>query len=166
MGAFANAGGVAVPQNANENGCYWKEATDDFIDNQSSQAKITTMADSGSYVAVRMSGSTTATEAYLFGAASSGGAGVMYLQTGGSTFTQLGATYAAISNGDTIKLKVVGSVLTPYINGVAQSTRTEGTVVFGQPGIFCYNGNGATDDWVGNNEYASTHLGMLQGVGR
>ncbi len=154
LGAYSNSGGTTSSQNGAENIAYWKTATDTFPADQGSQIKVITIGTGGNWVGCRVSGNdVTDTQGYLWGAASSGAAGQVYKMLGGATllsYTQLGANYGStISNGDTIKCVVVGNVITPYINGIAQATRTDSAIATGQPGLYVYDPGGVYDDWVG-----------------
>lgn len=161
QGTFTNTGGVAVPSVAGENTAFWKTATDTFSADQSSQIVVTTIAGvGGSFAAVRCSGTGASTQCYLFGPTSGTGSNAkMYKQLTGTSYTQLGADYGAVVNTDTLKLLVVGTTLTPYINGVAQSTRSDSAVSTGQPGIWCWYDMSQTvcqlDNWQGDNNAAA-----------
>ncbi len=153
VGAYTNTGGEAVAQNSGENIASWKVATDDFGDDQCSEAKFTTISTGGNFVGVRVAGTNnTDVQGYLFGSnGASGSASQVYLMTGGTSYVALGAVYGAIVTNDTIGLQIVGSTLTPFINGVAQATRSDPSLGSGgQPGLYTYD-PGAFDNWQGGN---------------
>lgn len=71
-------------------------------------------------------------------------------------FTNLGASFAGLglTAGSKIKLRVVGSTLTLFIDGSSQGTRTDATLTGGQPGMhgFAETGHVADNlitDWTG-----------------
>lgn len=79
----------------------------------------------------------------------------LYKVTNGSstppTITQLGSTYtiSALTNGDTLTLRSVGTTLTIYKNGVALSpTVTDSTYSSGQPGLFFLNTVRSITEWT------------------
>lgn len=171
QGAFTNSGGVAVAGGimGNENSAAWKTSTDTFSADQSSQALFPSAA--GACIAVRGSGvGALATASYVFcPTGASGTAMRLYKQTGGINYLQLGADYGNGSDGDTWKLSVSGGTLTPYINGVAQVTQSDGAVSTGQPMIYGFGDGPTIDNWVGDNVAAAAGSGngpgLLNGIG-
>jgi hypothetical protein len=70
------------------------------------------------------------------------------------TFTDLGATSTAVSNGDTVRLEASGSTLTAKLNGVITGTFPDGTFASGAPGIAANASAGTLptfDSWQGDN---------------
>lgn len=59
----------------------------------------------------------------------------------GTTKVVVGSVNITPVNGDTLKLRVVGSTITAYVNGSLVDTITDSTYTTGQPGIF-YNRGG------------------------
>jgi len=62
----------------------------------------------------------------------------IYLQNSSLGVTGIGSSFsfAAVSAGDQIALAIFGSTLTLYINGVSQGTRTDATLINGQPAVW------------------------------
>lgn len=121
---------------------YWSANT--FSGDHYSQLVVTTKDDGGG-AAVRMQ---TGAATYYLWSANNVSVSVLYEVTAGS-FAQLGASYSAISNGTTIKIDATGSTLTPYVAGVAQSTRTDSSITGGYPGMGIFSTTARYDDWLG-----------------
>ena len=110
-----------------------------FSNDQTSQVKIVS---SFNYVAaaVRMSGTAGATNWYAFFSH-----GVLQKMVAGVVGADLG-TSAAAAVGDTIKLTVVGTTLTCYINGVSVISVTDTSFASGSPGIAWYQTAAGADE--------------------
>lgn len=54
----------------------------------------------------------------------------------GTTRTQIGTVNIVPTNGDTLKLRAVGSTITAYVNGSQVDSVTDSTYTTGQPGIY------------------------------
>lgn len=116
--------------------------------NQYSQATIVT-ANNGACVAVRIQ--TGAQSFYKF--CSSGGTYQLSKVVAG-TITQLGSNYSGDANGNVIKLTASGTsstLLTPYVNGVPQTTYTDSSSPFtsGYVGVSFYADIAILDTWTG-----------------
>ena len=97
------------------------------------------------WVSVRIS--ISAETYYMFRGAASG-TWQLFKRIAG-TNTQIGANYATVVSGDVVKLCVSGTTLTPYINGVAQTTQTDASIATGRPGFGIFDTNGFLDNWSG-----------------
>ncbi len=79
----------------------------------------------------------------------------MYLQKCvNNTTTKLGSTYSrTLTDGDTIKLEVSGTTLTPYHNGTALATQDDSSLSAGYAGLYIAGAGGSfpMDDWEGGN---------------
>ena len=92
--------------------------------------------------ATRMSGVDSARSFYVAFAHGS----FQYAVSGSFFF---GSSFTAASVGDQLKLVSVGGLHTPYINNVAQTPTSEGTLTTGLPGIEFYGNVGGASNWVG-----------------
>ena len=126
---------------------YYSSGT--FSDDQYSQVVISVRA---SYFGVIIRCSTSAATFYLYQSGNSATVQEVHKCISGS-FTQLGSSYAGTaSNGDTIKLAITGTTLTPYINGTAQATRSDSSISTGYPGLrLAGDDTIRVDDWEGGN---------------
>lgn len=88
--------------------------------------------------------------------------------TGSGTATTTLATYAAITDGQTIRLEFDGvNTLTSYVDGVSQGTVTDSTNIGGYSGATASGGNAGDDFEAGDFSVASSaHSLMLMGVGQ
>jgi hypothetical protein len=126
--------------------------------NQSSEVvRSTTGTAAFQYVSamVRMS-SLSNLNGYAFTAIETSGHQLYKITAG--VFAPLGDAYAVIpALGDTLKLEIVGTTLTPYINGVPLATRTDATYPSGSPGI--HGWSSAAEDlvtsWTGSDMSAA-----------
>lgn len=54
--------------------------------------------------------------------------------------------------GDLVRLEIVGTTLSFYLNGVLTAQTTDGSIASGNPGVTGFNGTGTRqDDWVGGD---------------
>jgi hypothetical protein len=113
------------------------------------QKSTVTVTNTGNAVGVAVRGSTTADTAYTFTVVS--GSVTWLEKVVGGTKTQLGSVYGNVDNGQTIGLSVVGTQLTPYINGVAQTPVTDSSIATGAPGIRLYSDVTRLDNFVGDS---------------
>ena len=110
-----------------DNLSYWN--ADTFANDQYSQAVIT-----GDNVGVAVRMATGALTYYAFIHTTGDQFEVHEVTTG--TWAKLGDTYAeTYTPGDTIKLTISGSTLTPYLNGSALATRSDSSISSGSAGI-------------------------------
>lgn len=173
-GSIVNSGGQAVSQNSGASAVgTWKTSCDTFNADQSSQVDVVTMASGAGFVCIRCSGTMSDFSdfsGYYFGADNAGTPALVNKAFVGS-FTQLGASYGTnVNDGDTTKVVVIGSTITPYINGVALATRTDSSVSSGQPGLLPFDAGVTYDNWQGNNEPPAAGRrdgpGLLNGIGQ
>lgn len=68
-------------------------------------------------------------------------AGRVIVRMDGTTPTNIGTVRVIPVNGDTVKLRAVGSTITVYVNGSLVDTVTDATFTTGQPGIYYHRGN-------------------------
>ena len=110
----------------------------DFADDH--EAEITVHAlGSADYVgpAVRVS----ASGCYAVRCDGVNAAGRVVVRMDGTTLTNVGTVRVIPVNGDTVKLRAVGSTITVYVNGSLVDTVTDATFTTGQPGIYYHRGN-------------------------
>jgi hypothetical protein len=118
---------------------------------QATLASTPAFAEAGGVI-VRASGKQGTRTLYIYSADNNGKGKIDKVING--TSTNLTQNLSAISQGDVIKLQIIGSTLTAYKNGVLQATVTDSSIPSGQPGIFIYSLlHQATklDNWSGNN---------------
>jgi hypothetical protein len=128
------------------NASYWN--ADAFADDQWSQlTHVVRETNSGAGPIVRAQAD--ANTFYLFAAISSVS---RYYRCVGGSMTQLGSNAGNTWEGVPLKLEVVGDVLTGYIDGAAQSTRTDSNIPGGgAAGMRAYGTAHKLDDWSGGN---------------
>ena len=110
----------------------------DFADDH--EAEITVHAlGSADYVgpAVRVS----ASGCYAVRCDGVNAAGRVVVRMDGTTLTNVGTVRIIPVNGDTVKLRAMGSTITVYVNGSLVDTVTDATFTTGQPGIYYHRGN-------------------------
>jgi hypothetical protein len=69
------------------------------------------------------------------------------------SLSQIGSTISTnFANGDVLKLSVVGTTLTAYVNGSSVGSTTDSSISSGQFGIFMYgSGSPIIDNWEGGS---------------
>lgn len=141
-----------APLGAAESSGYW--ASDSFTTDHYSQILyVNGGASAGTPgCTVRHGGSAGTTSFYLFtgSGSGSGAAGKLYKLTGGTTYSLLQTT-GNVTNGDTIKLTVVGTTLETFIAGVSQGTVTDSSLSTGAPGIYGFSTVCRLDDFTADN---------------
>lgn len=126
----------------------WKTSINDFTDVQRLDVKLVAISSSGSGAMAQVSGTGAALQGYAFLVAGSGTAGKLYKITAGFSYALLGS-YSNISTSDTIGVQANGGTITPYINGVAQSSQVDGSpLTGGQLGLYSYFTGTTFDDVV------------------
>lgn len=108
-------------------------ATANFIDDHEAEITVHALA-TADYVgpAVRI----TASGCYCIRADGNSLTGRRIHRIDGTTRTQIGTVNIGCSNGDTLKLRAVGTTITAYVNGVQVDSVTDATYSTGQPGVF------------------------------
>ena len=157
----------------------WLQATDNFSDDQSSQATCAVLngANDYCYVIVRSQGlfSGTALTQYQYGCNSTD----CYIQKMVNNTATTLATVTGISAGDVLKLTATGGATTTlkgYVNGAqngSDQVDSSSAITGGQPGIYIYTTANADtvriDNWTGDNVSVGgstpRSLGLL-GVGQ
>lgn len=127
---------------------YWD--ADEFTGNQFSQAYIW-----GSNIGVTVKVSDDSDSFYLWKRTT--GTTYELWKVSSSSWSRLGDAYTVAngdSNGELIKLEINGTTLTPYVDGVAQATRTDSALSGTRVGILTES-NISTgcflDDWSGGD---------------
>lgn len=136
---------------------FWNANT--FSNDQYSQVRIGGgLASWSQYVqiAVRSSGTTNPTyKAYAFytdGVAGAGHSDVAKVING--NWTALRSFATTFATGDVVKIKVVGTTITIYKNGVALGSVTDSSLPTGSPGVGVYGSTVTLDDWEGGSVVA------------
>ncbi|MES2315756.1 MAG: dockerin type I domain-containing protein [Patescibacteria group bacterium] len=129
-------------------------AANTFNADQYSQATVASVPAYGEDpgVIVRASGRQDSRKAYIYSVDNAGKGKIDKVING--TFSTLVQNLSTISQGDVMKLQVVGTTLTAYKNGVLQATVTDSNIANGQPGIFIYGAFHQItrlDNWSANN---------------
>lgn len=129
---------------------YW--AADTFSNDQWSQVSLSTpLSYCGVSLRVTSNGTSTGT-GYLWVYGTTNVFRMYKFST--STYTQIGSDYSITSgSGDTLKLEVSGSTLTPYHNTVSKATQSDSTYSSGSAGISGYHNTSANgvDNWSGGD---------------
>lgn len=101
---------------------------------------------------------------YSFSAFSASGANVYEVTAG--TFVALGAAYSGLTVGanHTLGLDATGSTLTPYVDGIAQATRSDSTITGGAPGVHCSSSGAPLDNWIGAELSGITTIFIIAGT--
>jgi hypothetical protein len=146
------------PASAGECMAHWN--ADTFSDNQYATATLTSLGTSGVWVGVSVRAAASGASGYgLYAATSSGQTDYLYKLVSGTytTIDSIAGTYAV---GNTIRLEVSGTTLTPMRNGSthAMGTSTDSSHSSGYGGVAGY-GNGYT-----TNNLDDLSLGDLGGA--
>jgi len=113
-------------------------SADSFLDNHYAQVTLDNLNAASDDLGPCIRIASGANTFYYFAADKSVPACRLYKVSAG-TFSQLGADYTHTPVAGTVyKLDSSGSTLTPYINGVAQATRSDSGITSGWPGIFIF----------------------------
>lgn len=137
------------------NSALWN--ADAFTNDQYSQCTIWDQGGSGLLVysgpTVRLTAGGTGYIALCNTSGSGFGPGDIILQYITSRTGGVGlATYPNTCNiGDTIKLTIVGTTLSTYVNGSLIGTVTDSSASSGSAGLGAYTDKGFLDDWTGGN---------------
>jgi len=143
---------LTLPGPSSQNACYWN--ADTFAADQYSRVQIVTTPTTGMNQGVCVRAQAGPSLYYL---AIINGTSWKFEKIVGGTTTAIGSAQSyAFSLNDTVELRVVGSTLYCYINGVRQSyTQTDTSITSGgSAGLYVYSGsagNGDFDNWVGGN---------------
>ena len=128
------------------NGVYWNANT--FDDDQYSQATIKTV--SGTYIGVMTRIASSAKTYYFFGSGTTSSYVLGKYVSGSWTVINTYAETQAVN--DVIKLRAVGTTLTPTLNGTDLQSFTDSSISSGSLGIHTYGSTStALDDWEGGN---------------
>ena len=127
-------------------GCsYWD--ADAFGNDQYSSGTCITTSPWGGGPAVRISASVQSY--YFFGIGNGYFRGCKYVA---GVFSQIGSNYTSTpANGDVLKLSISGTTLTPTLNSVEQSTRTDSSLSAGSAGMAAYDLAAKWDNWEGGD---------------
>jgi uncharacterized protein YjdB len=133
---------------------FWNANT--FSNDQYSQVRVGGGLATGSQyvqIAVRSTGTSNSSYTgyafYTDGAAGAGHSEVAKVING--TWTALRSFATTFGTGDVVKLKVVGTSITVYKNGVALGTVTDSSLPNGSPGVGVYGSSAMLDDWEGGS---------------
>lgn len=141
---------TAIPATSGDNMARW--TADSFSADQYSQCTIAVAGDNDSGVAVRCGAS--GLNGYSWSANFNNSYLAKYVS---GTWTQLGSNGAAVVNGDTLRLEVSSTTLTPKKNGSTLNPpgpQTDNSHGSGEAGIYGYVGTNAEstiDNWEGGN---------------
>jgi len=109
-------------------------------------AVVGALSTSNNYPEVWVRGSTGGNGYKVYTDGSTGGTAIARMDAGAETIIQ--AVSVGFVNGDTLGIGIVGTTITLYKNGVAQTpTATDATYASGLPGAGAY-GVGTIDDWT------------------
>jgi hypothetical protein len=124
---------------------FWKAGAS--AANHSSQVTVTT---AGRYTgtAVRWTGTGGTACGYIV---LTDGINIVIYRCDNGVFTAVSTGTATVANGDLVKLDVVGSALTAYVNGVSALTGSDATYASGAYGIYGEQTDSFAliDNWVG-----------------
>ena len=98
----------------------------------------------------------------------SGGGNTQVYRVVANVFTQLGADYASGTSGDTLKISISGTTITPNRNSVDLATRTDSTLASGKGGIYINDDLGSDsyhDNWGGGDVAAGGSILPLVAFG-
>lgn len=133
---------------------YWN--ADAFANDQYSQAKLTNAGTADLYFYILGRCSPSAETTYYLRILTGTSVGLRKCVAGTVTPIGTDVAYTGINN-DIAKLKVVGNVLTGYINGAQVITATDSSspIASGSAGIGCFDTVPIIDDWEGGNVSSS-----------
>lgn len=116
-------------------------------------AVIGALSATNNYPEVWVRGSTGGNGYKVYTDGTTGGTAIARVDAGAETTIQ--AVAVAFANGDTLGIGIVGTTITLYKNGVAQTpTATDATYASGLPGAGAY-GVGTIDDWTATDGVGS-----------
>jgi hypothetical protein len=118
---------------------YWNQAVNAFAANQSSQVTIPVAA-AGVFTAAVVRHQAAASSYYFAFVNAGTNQGLIYRSDAGTFVNLVIQPSVTVVAGDTLKLEIIGSNLTLYVNGVAKAVATDATYATGQPGISANNG--------------------------
>jgi hypothetical protein len=122
---------------------------DVFSNDQYSQAKYLGGAFAG--VGVRHSGSAGSRNAYYLLCNQAGATRLTKVVAGTLTDLIAPGSVPDPATNDIIKISVVGTLITVYINGVSQGSANDSSLTSGSAGVLFYDTNAELDDWEGGN---------------
>lgn len=129
---------------------YWN--ADSFNNDQWSEIKLNALTVYCGCAVRALSDGSTYSNAYVFIYINSTAVKLYKTTSTSLSLTQIGSDYAiSMNTGDTLKLAVSGTTLTPYHNGSAQATQSDSAFSSGAAGIICYGTSANLDDWSGGN---------------
>lgn len=134
----------AEPQTAADGLAWWN--ADAFGNDQYSEMVISTVA---AYIGpgVRLSGTNSGTQNGYAWLAS---LGTLYKVVNG-VYTSIGSSITVPSNGNTVKLEVIGTTITCYISGSSVKTVTDATHSTGAAGMYGFASAGPkVESWTGD----------------
>lgn len=153
-GGFLVYSNAARSNGSNNDACaFYSAAT--FADNQYAKATVVAAPTAHYYalgVATRASGTTN----YLYIGLRDNNERYLARCNNGTATALQHYTGAGIAVNDIMQLDSDGSLHSPFLNGVADTslgTSTDSTYASGSPGLHCYNGSidARMDDWEGGN---------------
>jgi hypothetical protein len=160
---YTVATNAAASSNASvEEAVFWNAAS--FANDQFAQVTISQMA-SNSYIGPAVRCSTGSGGNYYGFYADTATRYIVRVVAG--AYTSLATTGTGFSNGDVIRLEVVGTTISAYINGVLWTSVTDSNLTSGSPGMTSWanNNSGRVDDFTAANLSSFVPRMTLLGVG-
>lgn len=124
----------------------WATYAGTFSDDQYAQCVASSTIVDGTFIGLIVRGNTSGTKTYYAFNWDSDSA-FFYKYVAG-VYTSLATPSSYPVAGDTVKLQIVGTTLTAYINGVSVASVTDASIASGNPGVTGYNTAGTRlDTW-------------------